>query len=188
MLHEALHQALEEGGRRAELLLAPPLALAARRVRPRRLLRLRLRLHHGVRVLPGRRLGRVEVRRVGGGGVGEVSHGRREHGIVVPGEAGAGARLGAAAAGLVDGLQLAEELVVDGASGGGGCGGGIVVGLILEVIRWGRRRRGVGSGGFVLGRRPLAAAAAVYVVDVEWPPAQQIQQNKINVSNSSLHS
>lgn len=37
VLHEPLYQVLEEGGRHAELLLPPPLAIASRRVHPRRL-------------------------------------------------------------------------------------------------------------------------------------------------------
>uniref|UniRef100_A0A0D3GX18 Uncharacterized protein n=1 Tax=Oryza barthii TaxID=65489 RepID=A0A0D3GX18_9ORYZ len=37
VLHEPLYQALEEGGRHAELLLPPPLAIASRHVHPRRL-------------------------------------------------------------------------------------------------------------------------------------------------------
>ena len=97
VLHEPLHQPLEEGRRRAQLLLLhlvpPPLPLLAPRLPHRRLLlRLRglLRLHHRRRVLPCRRLRHVRLRRLPGRGsrAWELRHGRRwEHRIVVTREA-----------------------------------------------------------------------------------------------------
>ena len=165
VLHQTLHEPLEEGRRRAQLLLLllpPTLPLAPRRVRRR--LELRLRLHHRGRLLPGRRLRRVELRARGRGRhVREVRHGRLEDGIVVSGEAGAGARLGdarAAAPRLVDGLQLAEQLVVAAARGRSGCGSSGIIVAFLEVIGGGNRRGGLRRGHLLLPR-PLAAARAV---------------------------